>query len=50
MDDAVALAALVEDLARHGRAASAEDAIVIAGYVEQLLDMLRTEIDAILAS
>ena len=50
MDDAVALAALAENLARHGKRASAEDAIVIAGYVEHTLDMLRTEINAILAS
>jgi hypothetical protein len=50
MDDAIKLADLVELLARHGRLADAADAFQIAGQVELLLDQLRAEIDAILAS
>jgi hypothetical protein len=50
MDDAEAIAILIEQLARYGTTASAADAIEIAERVESLTDMLRAEIDAILAS
>ena len=49
-DDAVALAELIQMLASFGKERPAEEAIVIAEQVERMLEMLRTEIDAILAS
>lgn len=49
-DDAVAIALLIELLAHYGQKATAADAIEIAEYVDQLIDLLTAEIDAILIS
>jgi len=49
-DDAVSLARTIAALAAFGRQQSAEQAIVIAGKVELLLDCLANEMDELLAS
>ena len=49
-DDALGLARLIEDLSRFGLQAGVADAIEIAEHVELLVAMLRSDVDAILAS
>lgn len=49
-DDAVNLAELIEHVARLGRAETAANAIDLAERIELLIEQLRAEIDAILAS
>ena len=50
IDDAVKLAELIEKLAHLGQTLAAADALDIGERVEQLLELLCAEIDAILAS
>lgn len=50
MDDAVALALLIEQLARKGRTATAAQATDIAEKVDLMIDLLGTEIDDLLTS
>ena len=50
IDDAVALALLIEQLARKGRTATAAQATDIADKVDQLIDLIGTEIDDLLTS
>lgn len=47
MGDALALADLIETLARYGQNVSAEEAVEIAGRVELLIDLLLTEINSL---
>lgn len=49
-DDAIALTLLIEQLARKGRTATAAQATVLAEKTEIIIDLLGTEIDALLAS
>lgn len=50
MDDAVALAMLIEDLARYGRTLAAAEAMGLAEKLELLFDQLRAEVDSLLVS
>jgi hypothetical protein len=50
MDDAVALATLIEKLGRYGQTLAAADAMDLAERVEPLFDQLRAEVDSLLAS
>lgn len=50
MDDAVALAVLIEKLARHGKTLAAAEAMDLAERLERLFDQLRAEVDSLLAS
>jgi len=50
MDDAVALATLIETLARHGRTLVAAEAMDLAERLEPMFDHLRAEVDSLLAS
>ena len=50
MDDAVKLAELIERLAQNGQTLPVEEAFDIAEMLELLLEQLRAEIDAFLAS
>lgn len=47
--DAVELASLIEQLAKRGHSLAAAEATEIAEYVELLLDLLRAEINELLA-
>lgn len=50
IDDAVALAELIERLAEFGQSLAAADAMDLAERLEHLLDQLRAEVDSLLAS
>jgi hypothetical protein len=50
MDDAVALAMLIEQLARYGQTLTAAEAMELAERLERLFDQLRAEVDSLLAS
>lgn len=49
-DDAVALASLIETLARYGSKSNAAESIEVAERVELLIEALLVKVDAILAS
>lgn len=50
MDDAVALAMLIETFSRHGRTLIAAEAMDLAERLEPMFDQLRAEVDSLLAS
>lgn len=50
MDDAVALATLIEELGRYGRTLAAAEAMDLAEKLELLFDQLQAEVDTLLAS
>ncbi len=50
MDDAVALAICIEQIARYGQTLTAADAMDLAGKLERLFDQLRSEVDSLLVS
>lgn len=49
MDDAAALAMLIENLGRYGQTLAAADAMDLAERLERLFDQLRAEVDSLLA-
>lgn len=50
MDDAVALAILIEQVARYGQTLAVAEAMDLAERLEPLFDQLRAEVDSLLAS
>ena len=50
MDDAVALAMLIEKISQHGQNLAAAEAMDLAERLERLFDQLRSEVDSLLAS